>query len=61
MAHVVELVAMHNESIGLISHHVFVAPHLCGMGWVKIAVRFLCGCNYLHDSIELRFKFWVIL
>ncbi len=61
VAHIVELVAVHDEGVGRVSHHVLVRAHSGGVRRVEIAVRFLGGCDDVDDAIELGFEFGVIL
>ena len=61
VAHVVELVTMHDKSIRFIAHHVFVRTHLGRVRGVEVSIRFLGGFDHLHDPVELSFQLGVVL
>ena len=61
MAHVVKLVAVHDEGIRFIAHHVPLRAYPRGVGGIKVTVRFLGGSDDVDDPVELGFQFRVVL
>ena len=61
MPHVVELMAVDNESVGFVPHHTSGGAHLRGVRRVKVTVRFLGRRNHIYDLVELSFEFRIIL